>query len=69
MKYSINDVGGTIYFRRNYTTTYFVKDEDGKEIVLDRPYLVIPTEPLKEMQIIFVLWEQMVDGIQGFYEE
>lgn len=43
---SINNIEGTLYFARTHTTNYFVRKTDGEEITLDRPYPVIPLNPL-----------------------
>lgn len=56
LKCSIGGIKGTLYFKRSNTeraNNYFIRDEEGEKVVIDRPQLVIPTE-LHSKQCIWI---------------
>ena len=47
LKCTIGGIKGTLYFKRSSPSrenNYFIRDEEGEEVVFDRPQLVIPTD-------------------------
>lgn len=56
LKCIIGGIKGTLYFERgqpNRENNYFIREEEGEEVVFDRPQLVIPQE-LQSTQCIWV---------------